>query len=109
MIDIAPGVYRLTQEGRLIICNSENFTVRGPGVELITEEAGFHARVLDNTNLSFEGTSWWALQSGSLLSADFPRAQALQMLPSSWTQRSWGSPRGGSWLLTETPARLICS
>ena len=38
-----------------MIIDSRDFTLRGPGAELITESDANHARVLGNTNLTLEG------------------------------------------------------
>ena len=60
VLDIPRGVYRISDAERgtgeaLMLCDSENFTFRGPGVEIICELEGSHARVLGNKNLTLEG------------------------------------------------------
>ena len=53
-------MYRISDAERgtgeaLMLIDSENFTFRGPGVEIICELGGSHARVLGNKNLTLEG------------------------------------------------------
>ena len=60
VLDIPRGVYRISDAERgtgeaLMLIDSENFTFRGPGVEIICELEGTHARVLGNRNLTLEG------------------------------------------------------
>ena len=60
MLEVPRGVYRISDAEcgsgeALMLCDSENFTLRGPGVEIICELEGSHARVLGNKNLTLEG------------------------------------------------------
>lgn len=57
ILEIPRGVYRISAEP-LQIQGSENFTIRGPGAELIVDGIGkcpTVARVLWNTNFALEG------------------------------------------------------
>ena len=60
MLEVPRGVYRLSEagddsSGPLMLCKSTNFTLRGPGAEILVEHEGGHARLLENTNLTLEG------------------------------------------------------
>ena len=60
VLQVPRGVYRLSDagdgsSGPLMLCDSTNFTFRGPGAEIIVENEGGHARVLSNSNLTIEG------------------------------------------------------
>lgn len=60
VLDVPRGVYRISDAERgtgeaMMLCDSENFTLRGPGVELLCELEGTHARVLGNKNLTLCG------------------------------------------------------
>lgn len=57
LLEVPRGVYRLSEEP-LQIQGSENFTIRGPGVELLVDGIGKAptvGRVLWNTNFILEG------------------------------------------------------
>ena len=80
VLDIPRGVYRISDAERgtgeaLMLIDSENFTFRGPGVEIICELEGTHARVLGNKNLTLEGKAR-ALEGATCQAAystDFPQ------------------------------------
>ena len=60
VLEVPRGVYRLSEAGEdssgpLMLCNSTNFTLKGPGAELLVENGGGHARLLENTNLTICG------------------------------------------------------